>query len=106
LQPFQPNAGPRDEAASKAMLKQIQSLRAGVTALDVREGLVKVHSRFVGALLLYERSTEDRVTTAHDGDTAALALSHAAFDAAQVVVEDAIGSLTALGFDECLYMTP
>jgi len=29
LPPFQPNAGPMDETASKAMLKQIQSLRGG-----------------------------------------------------------------------------
>jgi len=41
------------------------------------------------------------VAAAHDGDTAALALSHAAFDAAQVVVQDAIASLDALGFDDC-----
>lgn len=101
LPPFPPNAKPMDEAASATMLKQIQTIRQEAAALGVPEGLAAVHSRFLGAFLLYERSAQGQVTAARAGDTATLALSHAAFDAAQVVVQDAIASLNALGFSDC-----
>jgi hypothetical protein len=101
LPPFQNDAGPMDETASRAMLKQLQTIRADAAALDVPEGLADVQSRFLGAFLLYERSAQDQVTAAHDGDTAAFALSSAAFDAAQVVVQDALAALKALGFNDC-----
>ncbi len=101
LPPFQEDAAPMDEAASAGMLEEIRSIRADLQALEVPGSLRDVHTRMLGALLLYERSAADQVTGARDGDTAVLDLSRAAFDAAQMASQDALAALDALGFDDC-----
>lgn len=101
LPPFQADAAPMDEAASVEMLAEIQSIRGDLQVLEVPASLRDVHTRMLGALLLYERSAADQVTGAREGDTAALELSGAAFDAAQMASQDALAALDALGFDDC-----
>jgi hypothetical protein len=101
LPPFQDQAQPMDEAASVEMLDEIRSIREDLQALEVPASLGQVHTRMVGALLLYERSAEDQVTAARDGDPEALRVSGAAFDAAQIASQDAFGALDELGFDDC-----
>jgi hypothetical protein len=101
LPPFQEDAAAMDSAASAAMLEEIGSIRADLQALDVPATLGDVHTRMLGALLLYERSAADQLTGAREGDLEALSLSRAAFDAAQIASQDALAALDALGFEDC-----
>jgi hypothetical protein len=101
LPPFQEDPAPMDEAASAEMLAEIQSIRADLQALELPPSLREIHTRMLGALLLYERSAADQVTGAREGDTAVLDLSRAAFDAAQMASQDGLAALDALGFDDC-----
>jgi hypothetical protein len=101
LPPFQAGAAPMDQAASEQMLTDIQSIRGDLLEVLTPDSLVDIQRRTLGGLLLYERSAEDQVTAARDGDADALALSGQAFDAAQLVVKDALAALTAAGLDDC-----
>ena len=101
LPPFQEDAEPMDEAASEAMLAEIQAIRSELAGVEAPPTLADVHHRVLGALLLYERSAADQVTAAGSGDEDALALSGSAFDAAQLVIADALAALSGLGFDDC-----
>jgi hypothetical protein len=101
LPPFQEDAQPMDEAASEEMLAEIQAIRSELAGVEAPPTLADVHHRVLGALLLYERFAADQVTAAGSGDEDALALSGSAFDAAQLVINDALAALSGLGFDDC-----
>jgi hypothetical protein len=101
LPPFQEDAEPMDEAASEEMLAEIQAIRSELSGVEAPPTLADVHHRVLGALLLYERSAADQVTAAGSGDEDALALSGSAFDAARLVIDDALAALSGLGFDDC-----
>ncbi len=101
LPPFQPGAGPMDLAASETMLKDIRAIRGDLLGVPTPDSLTSIQRRTLGGLLLYERSADDQVTAARDGDTDALALSQMAFDAAQLVAKDALDALDAAGLDDC-----
>jgi hypothetical protein len=90
-----------DQAASEDMLGEIQAIRSDIEAVAAPETLAQVDDRVLGALLLYERFATDQVTAAGTGDEAALATSGSAFDAAQLVIGDALAALSGLGFDDC-----
>jgi hypothetical protein len=100
LPPFQEDAAPMDEAASEEMLADLQAIRSDLLEVPTPDSLVAIQRRTLGGLLLYERSAEDQVTAAR-GDADSLALSGQAFDAAQLVINDALDALKAAGLDDC-----
>jgi hypothetical protein len=91
-----------DEAASREMLAEIQAIRAEHLALIPPEPLVGIHRRFLGAFLLYERSALDQVAAQEASDPELVAASAEAFEAAQLVGQDAFALLDDPAIAACM----
>jgi hypothetical protein len=99
---FQEDAAPMDLAASQAALAELESITAAHLAIAPGEGLAEAHRRFLAGFLLYEESARSQVASQEAADPSMLTRSGEAFEAAQIVMREAVAALTPLGYGECI----
>jgi hypothetical protein len=99
---FQSEAPAMDLAASKAALAELESISAAHVAISPPPGLVDAHRQFLGGFRLYEQSARDQVAAQEGNDLAKLSAAGETFEAAQIIMANALAALDPLGFNECV----
>jgi hypothetical protein len=100
---FSDDPTPMDEAATREMLAEIQAIRAEHLAIEPPVQLAEIHGRILGAFLLYERSAQDQLAAQGPlGGEELIAASAAAFEAAQLVGQDALALMKDPDIAACM----
>jgi hypothetical protein len=100
---FSDDPTPMDEAATRAMLAELEAIRADHQAITPPVPLAEIHGRILGAFLLYERSAQDQLAAQGPlGGPELVAASGAAFEAAQLVGGDAVALLDDPAIAACM----